>query len=213
MAANIYVDEHVYNGPADGAEPLAETIRRVRGTFNDARRVVVAVECDGLDITGERFDESIASRTDTYRRIDLTTGTSGRLVTDAMEHTLELLDDAAGRRTEVVHMLSAGKTVEAMNLLGECFGVWQHVTDAVGKSLAMLDLDPRSVEIDGRSLDAVLAEPMEQLTNIREALESQDHVLLTDVLNYEFDSFADTWKAIIARVIELAGEQNSAGNA
>ena len=50
----------------------------------------------------------------------------------------------------------------------------------------------------------VIGKPKEVLLHIRNALLAEDHVLLADVLRYEFDDVTNSWYALIARIRQEA---------
>ena len=91
-----------------------------------------------------------------------------------------------------------------MEALGQCMAVWQQIHDAVSKSIQMLQVDPEQMGINAERLIDVIAKPKEVLLQVKEALESQDHVLLADTLKYEFGDVAQQWHAVIGRIRQEA---------
>ena len=51
------------------------------------------------------------------------------------------------------------------------------------------------------------------LLRVKEALQSQDHVLLSDTLKYEFSEVAQQWQDVIASIQERAQSPVPSGDA
>jgi hypothetical protein len=81
---------------------------------------------------------------------------------------------------------------------------WQQIHEAVSKSIHMLELDIDATMVDDRTLAEVITKPRNALAQIKDALQSQDHVLLADVLQYEFHDVAADWHTVLASLIDAA---------
>ncbi len=64
----------------------------------------------------------------------------------------------------------------------------------------MMDLDCETTLINGEPLTEFANKPMGVLLRVKEALQTHDHVLLSDTLKYEFAEVADQWRDVIARI-------------
>ena len=64
----------------------------------------------------------------------------------------------------------------------------------------MLEIDPQTALVGGEPLVDVVNKPMAILLRVKEALQSQDHVLLADTLKYEFSEVAQQWQDVIANI-------------
>jgi len=64
----------------------------------------------------------------------------------------------------------------------------------------MRNLDPETLDLDGKRLPVVLAEPLEKLKQLKETIEAGDHVLLSDILTYEFPDALKGWRTLIQAV-------------
>ena len=64
----------------------------------------------------------------------------------------------------------------------------------------MLNLDVDAFEAGGNSLDELLGQPIQQLGDIKSAIESQDLVTLADMISYEFPESLTCWRTIIGEL-------------
>lgn len=185
---------------------IEEALHHIQTACCPAERMVVGVRLDGKDVRSDAMAEALKKPMSTLQRLEISTGTKAELVMEAMTQASACLSDSVRACHEAAAMLTEGRTAEAAESLGKCFRVWQQVHEAISKSIAMLDMDAASCTINGEPLAGVIGKPIETLVQIKEALTVRDHVLLADVLEYEFEDVTNWWHALIARIREEAEE-------
>lgn len=196
----LYVDDcRTDAGVASGA-PLSELVNAIKQQMTDTSRLIVNIACDGVDITGKHFAERLAQPVSDFARIDMHTAEPEALVEDALATANRLLTSSEEALTQVVDLLAQGKAGTALPRLAECCQAWLQVHEGVCNAIAILDIDPASVTLAGRSLPQLLAEPLDRLQQLKETVEAQDHVLLGDVLTYEFPGAIAAWRTVIEAV-------------
>jgi hypothetical protein len=150
--------------------------------------------------------EALQKPAPSFDRLDVFTSTRDGLVTDAMKQASASLEATEDVYDQVAELLIQGQISEAVRSLGECLKVWQQIHDAVAKSIQLLGLDPDSIRIRDGSLAEAIGKPKDVLVQVRDALQAQDHVLLADILQYEFADVTQTWHSIVTRVQRAAEE-------
>ncbi len=208
---DLFVDEKKVAGDANIGGTLEQALREVQARFCDSRRILVGFKCDGQEIAGTAMATALRQPAGSVERLDVFTATREDLVGDAMTQASASLEESETAAQGVAEMLMEGKTVEGVARLGECLRVWQQIHDAVAKSLELLHLDPEKLTIAQEPLLAVLERPKDVLLQIKSALQSQDHVLLADILQYEFADVTDMWHTLIARIRQEADDLRAAG--
>ena len=194
----IYVDDQAFQSSGSGSQTLAQLVDEVKRGIGD--RKIVAIRCDGSDITGDGFEQNMARLADSCQRVELYTGAARDLVEDAMDQAAEMLDATEQDRLQAVELLGAGQTADGIRFLGNCMRNWYQVHQGIANSLAMLEIDPETVIVDGRKMADALETSRARLEQIKQALESLDYVLLSDTLQYEFEEVVRIWKAIVAAI-------------
>ena len=192
----VYVDDQPYEFAADDSQALSMLVDEVRQRADADSRMVVAVCCDGNDVTGDGFEETLTTPMSSYERVDLYTAEPRDLVKDALEQAEAQLEAGAGERAKVLELFGAGRTSEAVAQLGHCMQSWYQVHQAIAYSLAILNMDVGGLEVGGQSVRELLKATRERLCQVRDALQARDFVLLSDTLQYEFDEVIDTWRAV-----------------
>ncbi|HEY3245852.1 MAG TPA: hypothetical protein VGM03_21125 [Phycisphaerae bacterium] len=201
---NVYVDDQAYALAAESAGTIGDAVEQVRKGVSAGDRVLIGLRCDGLDVVGNELEDALRRPSAHVQRLDITTGAPLPLVIEALEQSLMVLEDSRKDLAEVVTHLSTGQTAKGMGLLAEAFRNWQQINEALGSSMAMLKIDPDGFPVGELSATQAILAPRELLTHIKDVVETHDHVLLADILQYEFDTVAATWKSLIEAVLARA---------
>ena len=192
----LYLDDQKTETGTNSEATLAEVLNEIKQRLGSAGRIVVDIRCDGTDVTGAEFQETLAQPSSTFTRIDMHSADTRNLVAEALETAGTLLDESTRAAAEVVDLLSAGNVTEALPKLAECCRSWGQVHEGIYNSVVMLGLDVATFTVEGQSLPQILAVPNDQLRQLKEVIEAKDFVLLSDILSYEFSEAIDSWRKI-----------------
>ncbi len=195
---DIFINDDKLDAPTSDEQTVQDAVMLIQESHCPKGHIVMGIMCDGVPVEGGKMAEAMARPAVELERLDVITSTKESLVTDAMVQAAATLQETENACQRVAELVSEGKSQEAVVLLGQCLSVWQQIHEAVAKSIAMLDLDADSVTIRDESLAAILGKPKGVLLQLKSALEAQDHVLLADILQYEFSEVTDSWHAVIS---------------
>jgi hypothetical protein len=190
----IYVDEQPIACPIADGDSVGALIARVREQTSATGRLFVGLAADGIDLAGGDYAETMAQPAGRYARYDFRTGDPRELVADALPFCEELLDRAEETRHEVVEQLTRGRTADGLAALSQCCAAWRQVHESIVNSLHFLNLESARVSVAGRPLPESVADMKAPLNQIRDALEAKDLVLISDVLEYEFEPVVRNWR-------------------
>ncbi len=209
----LYIDETRVDIDLPASEPLENVLRHSQAKLYEAGRLVVGLRCDGTEVPADEMADTLKRQASSFERLDVVTSTKYDLVADAMDQAAVSLTQTEEACQQIADGLSEGKTSESMRALGDCLSVWQQIHEAIGKSIAMLEIDPQTALVGGEPLVDVVNKPMVVLLRVKEALQSQDHVLLADTLKYEFSEMAQQWQDVIANIQGRAQSSVQSGDA
>lgn len=179
---------------------LEEAIRDVQKSRCPAGRIVVSFACDGETAEPAQVPVLLQRPAGGFDRLELSTSTPAAVVTDTMDRAGETLGHVEDALQQIAAMLIEGRPDEAMTGLGECTRAWQQIHTAIAQSVALLGINPDQFVVKGGTLTEAMTQPRAALVQVRDALEAQDHVLLADVLQYEFSDAMREWHAVIEHV-------------
>jgi hypothetical protein len=205
----LYVDDRKVEPGAPPEARLGELLDIVKWRTGEIGRLIVNIACDGIDITGEHFAEMLAKPVASFTRIDMHTADPAELVIAALDTDAKLLDASEQAAQQVVDLLAQGKTGTAMPRLAECCQAWLQVHEGICNAIAMLNVDPETLDLGGKDLPLMMAEPLEQLKQLKESVEANDHVLLSDILTYEFPGAISAWRTLIGAVAARSGNKDA----
>lgn len=179
---------------------LEEALRDVQKNHCPAGRIVVGFSCDGEATEAADVPQLLQRPAAGFDRLDLSTSTPAAVVTDTMDRAGETLGHVEDALQQIAAMLIEGRADEAMTGLGECTRAWQQIHTAIVQSVALLGINPDRFLVKGGTLTEAMTQPRTALMQVRDALEAQDHVLLADVLQYEFSDAMRDWHAVLEHV-------------
>lgn len=205
----IFVDDERIETGHLSAGTVEEALMHVQTALCGPDQLVVALRCDGNDVPAARMAETMGKPASTFSRLDMTTGSRYALVEDAMTDSSACLADSEQACQRAAELLTEGRTVEGVELLGECLRIWQQIHDAVIKSIGMLEIDPDQLTVGDGSLTDAIARPRVVLEQMRDALQNRDHVSLADLLRYEFSDVTDQWHGALLRIRREAEERKA----
>ncbi len=188
---------------------LEQALRTVQADHCDDDSVIVTFSCDGAEVPAEAMSAALEKTVDSFGLLDVVTGAKASLVADAMAQSAQCIDESDTARERIAELLTEGKTTEASQTLGECFAVWQQIHQAVAQSIQMLDIDIEDSHVNGDPIASLITRPKETLLQIKGALESQDFVLLADILQYEFGEVTQSWHKLVGWIEEEAARKTT----
>lgn len=201
----IFVDQKKMPADTLDADTVEELLQQIQTRLCQPGQMVVKVRCNGEDVPPGQMEPTMKEPTSAFETLEVFTSTRGTLVTDAMKQARASLEQTDAECESIASRINEGKIAEAIESLGDCLRVWQQVHEAVCRCIEMLKIDLKTTELDGKTLEELIAGPKEVLTQIKQALVAQDHVLLADVLRYEFDDVSEQWQRVIT-FLEQQGE-------
>ena len=196
----IIVDDNKLDANFAGDGTVEDALWHVQSNLCPPGRMVIGLRCDGEDVPANAMQDTLSKHVSQFERLEVFTDTKSTLVAEAMVQAAASLEATEERCRRVAELLTEGKTTEAIEGLSKCVGTWQQINEAVSKSVQMLELDVENTRINDRPMIEFIKGPAAALLQIKDALQAQDHVLLADVLQYEFAEATDQWQEVLSRL-------------
>ncbi|MHC4695504.1 MAG: hypothetical protein ACYTFA_02045 [Planctomycetota bacterium] len=193
----VFVDDHQIESDFVADRTIEDALKYVQSSICSPGHIVVGLRCDGEDVAVNEMGPALAKPASTLDRLEVFTGTRQSLVIDAMIQAAATLEETEDACRRVADLLTEGNTADGIQTLGGCLGVWQQIHNAVSQSIHMLQLDPERITVNDEPLVTLISRPKDVLLQVKQALESQDHVLLADIMQYEFETVTQQWHDIV----------------
>jgi hypothetical protein len=204
---NVFLDDQPFEADIADSATVGQVLEAVLSDVRARQRVVAAIRCDGAEIDAENIQKVLATPASEYARLDFVSGTAGELAVDALSHVQAALGELQTNREQAIEKLNQGQISEAMDLLGPFFEAWRRAHEAVLQSAKLIDLDLTTISVDDVSVSQVFGDFAEQLRQIKEGLESNDHVAVADILTYEAETTSQRWTKLIEIVKQTAQDR------
>ncbi len=199
---SVFLDDEPYQVDPSTSPTVGQVLEQVLQTVRAAGRVVAAIRCDGQEIDSESLQRVLSTPADTYEKVEFLSGTAAELAGDALGRVQAGLMDLDATKAQAVEKLNQGQTAEAMVLLRHYFDAWRQAHEAVLQSAKLVGLDLTELEVDGTPVAEVFAHFAEQLRQLRDAFEADDHVTIADIMTYEADETTQRWIRLVEKVKE-----------
>jgi hypothetical protein len=177
--------------------PVSTVVERAKNALTNRDSILLEVICDGSAIGASALEQTLSAPVSSFSRVELVSGNPRDIVVETLEasrrsigDTFELVALAAGE-------LNSGSVATGMQRLIDCVDIWSQAHEAMVNSGQLLNLDIESLVIEDRCVLDWLREPAAKLREIRDAIESRDHVMLGDILRYEMDDFLQGWERML----------------
>ena len=170
----------------DGAATLAEE----RG------RVVIEVIVDGSSWGDEEL-LSAELRGGPATEVTMVSADLKDLVCRALEDASSALTQADEMQREAAELLQSDRRTEAMEQLGTAIEIWRAVHLAVVRSAEAYRFDVQAMQVGGAPMADAVGRLSVQLDALRESLDGDDPVGLSDTLLYDLPEVVAEWREVL----------------
>lgn len=190
----IYLDERQVN--PEEVSCVGEAIAAAVTMAEDEGRMIIEVHVDGDLWTSEQLEtpEKLKGEADEVR---LVSAEPKHLVAETCADAIEALDRIEELQARAADRIQSEKAAEAMPILHEAFTLWIAVHQSVvqGASVTSVKLD--TIIVKDRPAAEIVQELADRLRDLRDHLQRQDPLGLSDVLAYELPEVVESWRALL----------------
>jgi hypothetical protein len=198
----VYLDDQTFATALQPGQTVRALVDEVRASLRGTDRLVMGIRADGLDVTDEGYEEMLTGPVESFGRYDFSSADPRQVVGTALSECLDLLSANDAHRVQAIAAFTRGDAGQGLESLGECCRAWQQIHDGIANAIRLLGLDPQARSLSESSLLAALSGVRALLEQVREALQARDFVLVSDILQYEFDPLIENWGTLIHTILE-----------
>jgi len=173
----------------------------VRKDFRDDR-LITSVAVNGQPCGEHDLPARLAEPVGEADQVDLESADPRVVSAEAFRGAAQDLAETGRRQVEIADQLNSGRTAEALARIGTLVQTWQTCRALIVQCSGLLGEDLTARQVDGRSLAEHLSALVEQLRELRNALDARDMVLLADLLYYEMPATCDTWHDLLLKLAD-----------
>lgn len=191
----VTLDGQRVNTPISAGATLQGLIEQVRAAHDN--RLIVSVALNGTQLSDDNLTEQLARAVPEDVQIDLESGDAQQLVSDALHGLALQFAELGPQQPAIADRISAGEAAEGVQDVGACVGLWNTCHRVLTQCSGLLNQDLREFVHDGRPVQAWFEDVVGKLTEIRQALEAHDLVLLSDLVRYELPALCQVWEGLL----------------
>lgn len=182
--------------------PLSQLLDVAKDRLQGTGSVIVALRHNDEDVSVERLEQMLCEPVGNLENLELVTGRPNEVVLSALEEVRVVFAETFAEVKEAAEALTTGNVGAAATTLADCVGVWARTHEAIvqGGMLAGVNFD--QLEFGGQPMVDRLKVLVTKLRELKNAVESRDHVLLGDILRYEMDDVLHQWEQMLNGFIE-----------
>jgi len=181
---HIYLDDNPFAISDLANKTVRDVAQEIRQALQPQGRMLVGLFCDGKPVPPAELDEAMDKAVSCYERLDFQSAIPAVLAREVLTKAKDLLAETSPLFEQAGQMLAGGQTPRAMELMGNCFNVWNQVQLSVAKAADLLQIDLAQLPVGDKYADALLEEFAEQLRQVKEALENRWQEMLTRLIEH-----------------------------
>lgn len=202
----VTLDGNRVTGSMPQGETLESLIERT-GASLGSRRMLVAVRLNGELLDESRLDSTLKNALAESDQVDLESGSRQEVAAGALRGVADNLRDAGDTVGDVSQQLNNGQIDEAMKQIAAFIGLWQTTRTAIVQCCTVLSRDLTSEHVDGQPVSERFGELAARLTELRDAMQARDFVLVSDLLFYEMPTLCGEWSEMLRQLANVVEEQ------
>ncbi len=176
---------------------VGQLIESAKALLCGSGSMIVAVRHQNEDVTDKDLDRMLALPVADYDDLELVTGRPKQVVLAALKDVHGAFTETFAVVKDVADQLTAGNVAEAMTALTACVGVWAHTHGTIVQGGSLLGVRFDDLQLADQSAVQWLNDLVAKLRELKDAIEARDHVLLGDILRYEFDETLEQWERML----------------
>ena len=192
-----------------GAEDTFGSIfERVEENLGQRNMVVSSFSINNEPLTEETEEMLWDEQPDMDIRIDVEAKEATEIVAAALVEAEKDLPKLTDLMHKVAVSLQSGLKQEAYAVFQQCLSTWRQIINLLQITHDILQYQPDEIVVRGRNIDQINEELVLKLKETKEAMESDDLVNISDLIEYELCEKVEEEREIIQRLIELANERS-----
>ena len=201
----IFLNDEIYDGPTTSQQTVQQLADEICGQpIDDDAQMIVSILCDGQLVEPDQLDQVLASPIEQFGRLELQTVTIRGQVAATLQEAIAVLGNGHSICEHVADALSQGRHDDAMAEMQKLLELFRQAQQTTLLSCQLLGTQPSDLLSGPHSFDDLLEKIRQNLTDLKAGMESQDFVLVADLLRYEFTEPIEHWASFLKQLSQIA---------
>ena len=185
------------------ARTVADALAIASTEANRRQRRVVEVTVDGATWTNVELEDN-ARLIQSASEVLCVTVSPAHFLRETFLNAAEELGRADVIQRDAARFLQADNAKQGMDQLMQALSIWTSIQQATSQGLAFGSIDARSVNTDDGSFADAARDLNQRLTTLRNAMNENDTVAVSDCLLYDFPDTTRRWSSVLSELARRA---------
>ena len=205
---NIFVEGKPFQVDVPPDATYGVIIKTVEELMTKKNRIVSGVSIDSKKLTPDEEETITDQVIDQDSRIDVEVIEARALLVKALHEAEQDLSGLPESMRKVAFSLQTGLKQEAFTIFQGCLEIWRQVINLLQLSQEILQCDIENIDIDGKTIREINENLVQVLMETKDAMEADDLVRISDMLEYELCAKAEEEQKVVQRLIEFASSNS-----
>ena len=192
----------------EAEDTFGSIFERVEENLGQRNMVVSGFSINNEPLTEEIEEMLWDEQPDVDIRIDVEAKKATEILTSALVEAEKDLPKLTDLMHKVAVSLQSGLKQEAYAVFQQCLSTWRQIINLLQITHDILQYQPEEIVVRGRNIDQINEDLVLKLKETKEAMESDDLVNISDMIEYELCEKVEEEREVIQRLIEFAGERS-----
>ena len=205
----LLLNGHELEGVLAQGDTLGNALSAVQTDHVEENEVIAAIWIDGEVLTADRLAEWKDRPIEDFCEAKVEAPTRNTLAINGLRLMAEGIAQTGDLRNSITEGLGQGRSGEALQQLSTYLQTWDTAQQTIGSACRLLGLDFETMEVYGKQngtdvqmVSDYIQRLVEQLQQIKSALEVGDLILLGDILEYEFGAITEQWQQMLEQLAD-----------
>jgi hypothetical protein len=204
----IFIKGELLEIELEAEDTFGSIFERVEENLEQRDMVVSGFSINSEPVTEEIEKMLWDEQPDVDIRIDVQAKEATEILAGALGEAEKDLPKLTGLMHKVAVSLQSGLKQEAYAIFQQCLSTWRQIISLLQITQETLQYQPDEIVVRGRNIDQINEELVMMLKETKEAMEADDLVNISDLIEYELCEKIEEEREIIQRLIEYAGERS-----
>ncbi|MFC2140182.1 hypothetical protein ACFLQ1_00510 [Candidatus Auribacterota bacterium] len=202
----VYEDGQVVDLELSSEDTLEKAIVVLDERANKNNRIVAEIKVDNILMDSENEKEFNAKLVKDTKKIELKVEEEIKIINRALNEAYQYLPKLSNGLEDISLLLQAGSRNEAYDKFSDCLNGWIQIINLLQSIEKIKEISYEKIDLKEGTIKDVNIRLLELLEETKEAMQNDDTVSLSDLIEYELSPMAKKQIEVVQKIIDVLKE-------